>query len=164
MRRFNVTGICVPNMHYMVDISHKIENIFSMVDYGYYFTINRGRQYGKTTTIGLLEKRLTDDYICASISFQDATNDMFVDENGFCQELLELIYDALALNDEEEANLWVDETVTNFRKLSGFISKRCRGKKVVLIIDESDEASNNYLFVKFLKTLREKYLKRNAGT
>ena len=45
MRRFNVTGICVPNMHYMVDISRKIEKIFAMVEYGYYFTINRGRQY-----------------------------------------------------------------------------------------------------------------------
>jgi len=163
MRKFNVTGICVPHMHYMVNTSQKIEKIFDMVEYGDYFTINRGRQYGKTTTIGMLEKRLTDDYICASISFQDSTDDMFVDEKGFCQVLLDLINEALMLNDEEEANLWIDETVTNFRKLNVFISKRCRGKKIVLIIDESDEASNNDLFVKFLKTLREKYLKRNAG-
>ena len=58
MREFNVTGICVPNMHYMVDISEKVEKIFNLVEGGKYFTINRGRQYGKTTTIGMLEKRL----------------------------------------------------------------------------------------------------------
>ena len=70
MRKFNVTGVCVPKMHYMVDISPKIEKIFSMVEDGFYFTINRGRQYGKTTTIGRLEKRMPAGYICASISFQ----------------------------------------------------------------------------------------------
>ena len=56
MRKFNVAGICVPEMHYMVDISEKIEKIFNLVEEKDYFTINRGRQYGKTTTIGMLEK------------------------------------------------------------------------------------------------------------
>jgi len=32
MREFNVTGICVPEMHYMVDISGKIEQIFKLKD------------------------------------------------------------------------------------------------------------------------------------
>ena len=74
MSKFNVTGICVPNRHYMVDISPKIEKIFPMVEDGFYFTINRGRQYGKTTTLDRLEKCLPDDYICASISFQYSTD------------------------------------------------------------------------------------------
>jgi len=34
-----------------------------MVDYGEYFTINRARQYGKTTTLSLLKKALDDEYI-----------------------------------------------------------------------------------------------------
>ena len=32
MRKFNVTGICVPDMHYMVDISEKTEKIFKLVE------------------------------------------------------------------------------------------------------------------------------------
>ena len=88
MREFNVTGICVPHMHYMVDISEKIEQIFKLVEGTKYFTINRGRQYGKTTTIGRLRKRLPADYICASISFQYSEDEMFTDERGFCQALL----------------------------------------------------------------------------
>ena len=32
MRRFNVTGICVPEKNYMVDISGKIDKIRKLVD------------------------------------------------------------------------------------------------------------------------------------
>ena len=165
MRRFNVTGICVPNMHYMVDISEKVEKIFQLVDDGYYFTINRGRQYGKTTTIGRLRKRIADDgnYTCISISFQYSTEKMFSGEEGFCQGFLMRIYQALQLSNKNEANLWQDVKVTNFDQLSLFITERCTGRKIVLIIDESDEASNNNLFIQFLKMLRDKYLFRNSG-
>jgi len=163
MREFNVTGVCVPNMHYMVDISEKVEKVFRLVEGAKYFTINRGRQYGKTTTIDRLEKRLPSDYICASISFQYSTPEMFASDEGFCQALLDIIQNALLFNNEAEANQWVDESVIDFRRLSALITQRCKGKKVVLIIDESDEASNNNIFVRFLKMLRDKYLMRNTG-
>jgi hypothetical protein len=163
MREFNVTGNCVPEMHYMVDISEKVEQTFKLVEGRKYFTINRGRQYGKTTTLGRLKKRLPGDYICASISFQFSDKEMFADAEGFCQELLSRIYDSLLIKNEEEAILWLDDSITSFKSLNRFITQRCRGKKVVLIIDESDEASNNYIFVMFLKMLRDKYLFRNAG-
>ena len=63
MRRFNVTGVCIPEEDYMVDIGGKLAQIKAMVDRGDYFTINRARQYGKTTTLFLLEKMLQEDYI-----------------------------------------------------------------------------------------------------
>jgi hypothetical protein len=40
MRRFNVTGICVPDESYMVDISGKLAQIRELVDSRRYFTIN----------------------------------------------------------------------------------------------------------------------------
>ena len=163
MREFNVTGICVPEMHYMVDISEKVEQIFKLVEGKKYFTINRSRQYGKTTTLGRLEKRLEDEYICASISFQYSERRMFADEEGFSQGLLDRIRRSLLMEHKEEAKLWIDDSITDFRKLDFFITERCINKKIVLIIDESDEASNNSIFVSFLKMLRDKYLFRNAG-
>jgi len=163
MKEFNVTGNCIPSMHYMVDTSEKIEKIFQLVEGKKYFTINRGRQFGKTTTLGLLEKRLPKDYICASISFQDTDEEMFTNAEGFCQGLLDKIFVTIDLTNPEEAEKWVDKSVTSFSLLSKFITKICKNKKVVLIIDESDEASNNAIFVMFLKMLREKYLLRNAG-
>jgi hypothetical protein len=165
MREFNVTGICVPNMHYMVDTSEKIEKIFELIERKKYFTINRGRQFGKTTTIGLLKKRMSEDYLCISISFQYSSDKMYANEEGFCQEFLNIIFESFEFNDPKEAKNWVDKSVTDFRLLSRFITNICRNskKKIVLIIDEADEASNNEIFVRFLKMLRDKYLFRNAG-
>jgi hypothetical protein len=163
MREFNDTGLCVPAMHYMADTRDKIDKVFHLVETGKYFTINRGRQYGKTTTIYLLRKRLPPDYICISITFQFSSDRMFEDEEGFSQELLTKIRTALEFSNEEEANLWQDDSITDFQQLSRFFTKRCKGKKIVLIIDESDEATNNDIFVRFIKMLRDKYLLRNSG-
>lgn len=46
----------------MVDISERQQQIKGMVDAGQYFTINRARQYGKTTTLRALEKLLVKEY------------------------------------------------------------------------------------------------------
>ena len=46
---FNVSAGCQPDIHYMVDLTERLKKIKVMVDAGQYFTINRARQYGKTT-------------------------------------------------------------------------------------------------------------------
>ncbi|WP_347493455.1 hypothetical protein [Ruminococcus sp. HUN007] len=46
-KNFNITGTCFPEVHYMVDITERLETIRKMIDDGNYFIINRGRQYGK---------------------------------------------------------------------------------------------------------------------
>lgn len=62
MKKFNTTGTCVPNRHYMVDTSEKLDRITRLIENEDYFTINRSRQYGKTTTMILLKNRLKDKY------------------------------------------------------------------------------------------------------
>ena len=62
MRKFNVTGLCVQEEHYMVDISGKINKIMELINDGHYFTINRARQYGKTTTLFQLARTLPIQY------------------------------------------------------------------------------------------------------
>ena len=69
MKEFNTTGTCFPDRHYMVDISERLARIKTMVDGGKYFCINRGRQYGKTTTLEAIPAAL-DDYTVFSISFE----------------------------------------------------------------------------------------------
>lgn len=44
---FNVAGDCKPKIHYMVDITGKLQRIKEMVDAGQYFTINRARNMEK---------------------------------------------------------------------------------------------------------------------
>ena len=47
-RRFNITGSCNWQQHYMVKLDDRLKRIQEdYVDEGCYFVINRGRQYGK---------------------------------------------------------------------------------------------------------------------
>ena len=62
MRAFNVTGLCLPEEDYMVDISGKIKQIKELVDSRRYFTINRARQYVKTTTLEMLKRELRNEF------------------------------------------------------------------------------------------------------
>ena len=67
MKTFNTTGACVPEKNYMVDLSSRLDQIKAMVDAGAYFTINRARQYGKTTTLTALIHLLRDHYDVLSL-------------------------------------------------------------------------------------------------
>ncbi|MBU3106344.1 hypothetical protein [Clostridium gasigenes] len=53
-KRFNTTDVCVHRKHYRVDISNKLKEIKELIDNEFYFTINKPRQYGKTTTLNEL--------------------------------------------------------------------------------------------------------------
>ena len=73
-KRFCTTGTCIPEKNYMVDLSNRIQQIINQyIESGQYFTINRARQYGKTTLLYLLEKELRkQDYLVLSLSFEAA--------------------------------------------------------------------------------------------
>lgn len=53
---FNVEGACNPNEHYMVNLDKRVLEIEKLVAHKKYFTIQKGRQYGKTTTLNFLKK------------------------------------------------------------------------------------------------------------
>lgn len=82
-RRFNITGLCIPERHYMVDLSSRLAQIRELIDEGSYFTINRARQYGKTTTLNELAKVLSGDYFVARLDFQSLGSASYKDENTF---------------------------------------------------------------------------------
>jgi hypothetical protein len=162
-RHFNVTGLCVPDKHYMADTSEKLAKIMQFVEQGNYFSINRGRQYGKTTTLALLEKRLSKEYTVIKTSFEGVSDSIFDAEANFCQGLLYICSKYFNERNLPGADVWVDSSVTTFDLLDVFLSRICADKKIVLMIDEVDKASNNFIFLKFLGILRDKYLKRNEG-
>jgi hypothetical protein len=163
MREFNVAGNCSKGKHYMVDTGEKLNKIKNMVDRGNYFTINRGRQYGKTTTLYLLREMLKHEYLCLKISFEGSGEVMFSSEKDFCESFLCLLDSAQNEISETEMTKWQDKSVTDFMKLNTHISALCKDRKVVLLVDEVDKSSNNQIFLHFLGVLRNKYLARNAG-
>jgi len=156
---FNVKGLCVPDKHYMVDLTDRLKKMKKMVEREEYFVINRGRQYGKTTTLSVLEKHLSDDYVVISLSFQGLGDTIFSSEEKFCQEFLIVV--AHYLDFIGLANSWLDKTIKSFSELSLHITKICEEQKTVLMIDEVDKASNHRVFLNFLGMLRDKYQLRN---
>jgi len=166
MKCFNVTGLCIPEEHYMVDISNKVSLIAVMVERGNYFTINRARQYGKTTTLWLLDDELVRrGYVIAHISFEGIGDTPFENEENFCQSLLRQIARELKRRDIEGFSEWEKCEAKTFDDLDIFLNTACKGKKLVLIIDETDKISNNLVFLRFLGMLRDKYLlRRKSGT
>ena len=92
MKKFNTTAVCIPSKHYMVDLSERVAQIKEMVDAGEYFTINRARQYGKTTTITALRKILVEEYSVLSLDFQGIGKAGFSTEEKFVQEFCRLVW------------------------------------------------------------------------
>ncbi|GAA0178977.1 AAA family ATPase [Clostridium sediminicola] len=163
-KRFNITGTCIPEKHFMIDISNKIEKIMELIEDGEYFTINRPRQFGKTTSIYMIERALenSEEYLVISTSFEGIGDLIFEKEKRFSKEFLDILADTLAFDDEELALFLqgLENEVNSFKDLSKAIAKFIKkvNKKVVLIIDEVDKSSNNQLFLSFLGMLRNKYL------
>ena len=67
-KRFNVSGVCNPEIHYMVDVQKRLKDMKELVDRGEYFSVNRARQYGKTTTLKALSRFLRNEYIVIFLS------------------------------------------------------------------------------------------------
>lgn len=91
-KQFNVTGACMPDLHYMVDIAERLKEIQQMIGKGDYFAISRARQYGKTTMLACLRKQLADDYVAAAVSFEGMGREAFLEEDVFCRRFLRLMY------------------------------------------------------------------------
>lgn len=168
-KRFNVTGTCFPQQHYMADTSAKLARTLNMVELGEYFIINRPRQYGKTTMlVQLIEAlRQQDGYLPFMISFEGVGDDVFEQESAFAPMFFRQLATSIKYIDRplSEHILEVSATLKNLGALSEAISDLVdkSSKKIVLLIDEVDKSSNNQLFVSFLGVLRNKYLSRYSA-
>lgn len=172
---FNVAADCKPNEHYMVNLEHRLMEIKKLIDAGKYFTMNRARQYGKTTTLRALGHYLQREYYVVSMDFQTFGSAEFESENIFALSFARIFLRALKRNqlswtDElknrlEQLNEIVREEKNNFRlqRLFEELSDICAvvDKRIVLMIDEVDSASNNQVFLDFLAQLRAYYIDRD---
>ncbi len=167
MRKFfNTEGCCLSEMHYMVNLESRLAEIKQMIDQGKYFTINRGRQYGKTTTLKALKKYLTDSYTVVSVDFQGVSVSEFGEEYSFVKalsrEMLMRNRNVFDSDTAEELNRLKSEKNNHLADLFYVLSRWCENseKPIVLLVDEVDQASDNQVFLDFLAQLRLAYLDR----
>ena len=165
-KSFNITGVCIPELHYMVNTQDRIKDIATnYIANGCYFTINRARQFGKTTTLYLLEKYLKKQYIIIRLSFEIA-DELFNSLYSFAKGLVYIIYNELKNQgiDKNILDKW-NQPVSHefpFNSLSRHITELCKNsnKKIILMIDEIDKSPDNQIFLSFLGLLRNKYLEQ----
>lgn len=166
-RYFNTEGSCNPEQHYMVRLDDRLKKVKeTLVDRGKYFVINRGRQYGKTTTLAALERYLSDTYIVLALDFQLMGIKEFADEVTFSRSFMEDIRRVLCKTEGvmiPEPNRPADGTVYGLKELFIELSSICENslRPIVLMIDEVDSAGNNQVFIDFLAQLRGYYLERD---
>ncbi len=170
MKRFNVTGTCYPEDHYMVDISERLRIIAQMVERGDYFCINAGRQYGKTTTLYQLKKKLDADYCIFSISFEGLADSAFESLDNLGTEFIWMLSRCIKFRETQNASDDLKNLLKDLSQQKSISSREFTDalselnlltvKPIVLIIDEVDQAGNFPVFIKFLGLLRELYLNR----
>lgn len=167
-RRFNVTGTCIPEKHFMADTSGKLDRIICLIEQDSYFTINRARQYGKTTTLMLLWKRLKEQYIVINTSFEGMGDEAFQTEDAFVRRLCARFARGLSLSgyQREPGRIWStllpEENLDTLKeRILTFCGQTDR--EVILFLDEVDRSSGSQIFLNFLGMLRELYLERAMG-
>lgn len=177
MKRFNTTAVCIPQKHYMVDISEKLNQIIGMIEDDEYFTINCSRQYGKTTTLAALFRELKNKYIVIRLSFEGLSEDAFASSRSFVRNFVHMVADywdfmqypsEVMVNWKDMGDLQDDSYMDSFDVLSRKITNLCKKsntnqKEVLLFIDEVDKTSDNQVFLNFLGVLRNKFIKRQEG-
>lgn len=172
MKRFNTTGKMIATQHYMVPIDRQVNEAAKLVENNMYFCINRGRQYGKTTTLSFLKQHLEKrGYAVFSISFEGLSESAYDSLESLLYSSLSLM--AFPLEWKKLPNLSTDSSqllldavgqnsktieVDSYKRL---IARMCNNDHVVMFIDEVDQAGNYPQFVKFLGLIREMYLSRD---
>lgn len=172
MKRFNLTGVCIPDKHYMVELSEKVDIIIrDYIEQGAYFTINRARQFGKTTMLSALARKLADSYLVIRLSFEGIDDGNFSDNMSFVNMFIKNVAKRLRQVNvrQEMIDEWISDdfaaTDKAFDILGDKITRLCSSaqKGVILLVDEVDKSSDNQIFLNFLGLLRSKYLEMQEG-
>lgn len=150
----------------MVDTSDKIYQIIKLIEKGKYFTINRPRQYGKSTCLESIERQLSSsEYLVIFTTFESMSDIDFLDEKNFIRELSRQFNKVFKKNKQQQLMDFIEKNknIETFGQLDDFISEMVEliGRPIVLLIDEVDKSSDNQLFLNFLGLLRSKYLLRH---
>ena len=175
MKKFNITGPCVPEKHYMVDITNKIEKIKTLANKSAYLIIDKPPKSGKTTVLAAVEKIMRTSYKVISIDASRINPAYFESENIFCDEFIRLAVKSMQLKtpeskpweelDDNLISMWDNrDEISDINSLDEHIKSLCVFEKPVLIIDNVNiEIKNKYKvfsdFIEMLKQQQESSLK-----
>ena len=165
MKRFNTTGPCFPDEHYMMPALDRLPGVRELVARGDYFVVHAPRQTGKTTALQALVSEINTKgdmfaLYCTLESLQNRSDPM---QTNFA------IRDLVADNVEMSPFYSPIQGSPELREERGGIGLAVRtvlqnvcraiGKPVVVFFDEADCLVGDAL-VSFLRQLRDGYVNR----
>ena len=169
MRRFNTTGPCFPDEHYMLNAEDRLD-VRGLIENGQYFVIYAARQSGKTTLLKSLEHSITasERYYALYCSLE-AVQSFPEPERGIPQ-IFNCITSAIKISSlpikanigEITANVDKNDSAVAIKELFHALCASLN-KPLVVFFDEADCLSEGTL-VTFLRQLRDGYINRKQAS
>ena len=169
MRKFNTTGPCFPDEHYMLPALDRLPGIRELVAGGNYFVVHAPRQTGKTTALQALVREINEKgdmfaIYCTLETMQNATD---VDDTmiKICKLLRRAVFATPELvhrlGNPDVALAISQESGWTVTAVSDTLAALCRkaGKPVAVFFDEADCLVGDVL-ISFLRQLRDGYVNR----
>ena len=169
MKKFNTTGPCFPDEHYMLPALDRLPVVRELVAGGDYFVVHAPRQTGKTTALQSLVQEINSKgdmfaIYCTLESLQGAT-----DVNDAMPKLRKMLLQSariVPVFDKTPEDLCATLSLDNgpgctVSAVSETLSALCRkaGKPVSVFFDEADCLVGDVL-ISFLRQLRAGYVNR----
>jgi len=159
-RKFNRTGYCKPELHYMVDPFRGLyDEIQKLIKWQEYFAIHAPRQTGKTSLLHSLVDKINKDGEHISVVFSVETAAYkSISVKDADEKMCEALYDAATFFLDKE---FLPDENTKKRSLKDYLVSwaKSQSKRIVLFIDEIDSLYDDVL-VSTLRQLRDGFQSR----
>ena len=165
MKRFNTTGPCFPDEHYMLPALDRLPGIRELVAGGNYFVVHAPRQTGKTTALKALVREINEKGDMFAIYCTLETMQGASDPNVSNIAIRDLIADNAEMSPHYSAVPGAPELRSDRGgvglAIRTVLQNLCRAveKPAVVFFDESDCLVGNAL-ISFLRQLRDGYVNR----
>ena len=168
-KRFNTTGPCFPNKHYMLEALTRLPDIEQFIADELYFVLHASRQSGKTTALKALVKKLNAaGNVFAMYCSLEVVQDMR--EPSVCMAVLarQIADNAAKYNPFIDRSYELQPKIGKLEDgecgsiIRNLLIRICRevGKPVVILFDEADCIPASSI-VSFLRQLRDGYISRD---
>ena len=170
MKRFNTTGPCFPDEHYMMPALDRLPGVRELVSGGDYFVVHAPRQTGKTTALKALVREINAKGDMAAIyctleALQGAT-----DPDNAMPKIRTLLLRgantipafAASRGNDDGLRTGSQEVGWTVTVVSDTLTNICQrvGKQIVVFFDEADCLAGDVL-ISFLRQLRDGYVNRD---
>ena len=165
VKRFNTTGPCFPDEHYMLPALDRLPGIRELVAGGSYFVVHAPRQTGKTTALKALVREINEKGDMFAIYCTLETMQGASDPNVSNIAIRDLIADNAEMSPHYSAVPGAPELRSDRGgvglAIRTVLQNLCRAveKPAVVFFDESDCLVGNAL-ISFLRQLRDGYVNR----